>query len=571
MPDLQLSQIKPDFDYFKAAIRTYLSQSTTWGNIVDSPVADSVIDVLASIATMDSLKILRAAQETNIKTALAPSTVYALAAEQGIRLSRKTPGKCQATLYNNGTEIVTITPYSTFEYAGIFFFNRNVITVAPGLSLAVELYEGQVITNATYGLGEDHASFVTKESGFVVSDTDVSVYINGSPISRITDPIWITGSTPAFQDRTLPDGRALVQFGTDTIGTKPGVNDVVNIIYVVTKGKDGNSLDVMGKAITCASNASITGVINTTLSGGDTHTSALKLKNLPVPTFGSLSTAVSKSQYIATILSYPGIVDATAISQREANPYALEWMNLVKVVLLTGSTWTPTQKAAFKSYIEDRCGYTTRIELAEPEQLLVNVAINAYCYAWANLSQVKSDIEAAIETLLEARPGIIGYDVYRSDLVAAITNSNSGIQYIDLVNPSFDVIVTNKSMDAPSYAVSAGTGTLAAGTYSYAVVADVGLGDSPPTNYATVTVLANSSSVVLAWTPVPGAQGYKVYGRSSLFGVGLLTTTGPTITSFTDFGTDPIGVAPPAQSELPIKYPKLGSMNVTVNYSRRSR
>ncbi len=570
MPDLQLSTIKTDFDYFKTRIQQYLSSNAAWGNIVGSPVADAAIDVLASIATLDSLKIIRATQETSRQTALSANTIYAIASEQGLRLTRKTPAKCVVQLSNTDSTYKIIPAYSTFEYAGTYFFNRDNITINSSSSLAVTLYEGQVITNTSYGLGEDYSAFVTPENAFVVSDTDVTVEINGTAIKRLTDGLWVAGSVPAFQDTTLPDGRALVQFGNSYNGYKPSAQDVVVIKYVITKGLDGNSIDILGKKVNYVDDVLVSGVVQTTLTGGASQASALKYKNLPTPAFGTFSTAVTRSQYVSTALEYPGVIDAFTVSQREANPFALAWMNLVKVYLLTDTTWTSSEKTTFIKYLEDRSGYTTRLILDTPDEQVVNVAANVSCYTWANLAQVKTDVETAITSLLESRAGIIGYDIYRSDIANTIRQANSGIEFFDVVSPNFDVVVKNKQLDAPTYLVSPGTGVLPAGTYYYSVTADVGLGQVSPANYATVDVTSTGSSVALAWSPVAGALGYTVYGRTEL-GQGVLFTAGPSTYAFTDDGSAAVGAAPPAQSELPVKYPKLGTLDIVVNYSSRSR
>ena len=570
MPNLQLSSTNLDFDYFKSAIKAYLSSTEAWGNVVNSPIADSAIDVLASIGTLDALKILRAAQESSRQTAMSTNTVYAIASEQGIRLTRKVPGSLIVALDNKSATDVVIDPYSVFESSGTFFFNRTTITIPAGLTAYVTLYEGNVITNTSYGLGEDYSSFATPESDFTVSDTDVVVSINGTIIPRITDGIWTASGLPGFQDITLHDGRAFIQFGNSYCGSRPSASDVVTIKYAVTSGLDGNSIDVLAKKITLMTNDAVTGIASTSISGGAAQTSALFYKNLPIPTFGTFSSAVTKSQYIATALSYPGVVDAYTVSQREANPTALAWMNLVKVYLITSTTWSASEKTAFIKYMEERCGYTTRIYIGTPTAVPVSLKINVSCYSWASPSTVKAEVTAALTTLFAPRPGIIGYDIYRSDISEAIRTSSDGVAFFDLVSPLSDIIVSNKSVDAPTYTVNSSSGVLTAGTYYYAVTADVGLGSVAPANFSAVSVSNPGSSIALAWTPIPGAVSYTVYGRSDS-SPSVLAVLGPTTLGFVDDGSWVLGAAAPAQSELPTRYVTLGNLDISVTPSTRNR
>jgi len=570
MSNLQLSTINPDFDTIKAQIRGYLSAQDSWKNTVDSPVADSFIDVLASIATLDQVKIIRAVQERFQETAQSTRSIYSIADASGVRLTRKTPAECIATLTSIATTSTIIPPYSTFEYSGIFFFNREPITLPPGIPTAVTLHQGQVVVNQSPGLGEDYATFVTPESEFTVSDTDVSLVINSTSIGRVTDGIWTLAGAPGFQDRTLPDGRAVIIFGNALVGSKPVATDTVYITYVVTLGLDANSLDVTNKVITLVTDSNITGVINTPMNSGRNQDSPIWYKNLSAPNFGTFNSAVTKTQYISTALQYPGVVDAVTFSQRESNPYALAWMNTVKISLLTSSTWTQTQKAAFISYMENRASYTTKIVLETPAARLVDINASIFCYSWANVSQVKTDVETAVQKLFELRSGILGYDFYRSDIAQAIKGANSGIEYFDLASPLSDLIVSNKKVDTPSYIVTANGGNLAAGVYYYGISVDVGLGASSPSNYAIINVPSNNSSITITWPAVAGAMEYVVYGRTELSQGRIVGLDGST-TTFTDTGSMPIGTPAPTSSESSTQYIKLNNLSISASYSTRAR
>ncbi len=77
--------------------------------------------------------------------------------------------------------------------------------------------------------------------------------------------------------------------------------------------------------------------------------------------------------------------------------------------------------------------------------------------------------------------------------------------------------------------LSAGTGTLAAGTYYYRVTATSTTGETLP-SAETSFALSASGGVNIAWTQVPGAVNYNIYGRSS--GAELLISSVPNGTLF---------------------------------------
>lgn len=570
MSNLQLSTLNPDFDSIKAQIRSYLINQDSWKNMTDSPVADSFIDVLASIAVLDQVKILRATQERFQETAQSTGSIYSIADASGVRLTRKTPSECIASITSVATSSVILPPYSTFEYSGTFFFNRESIILPPGISTAVTLYQGQVIVNQSSGLGEDYATFVSPEAEFSVSDTDVSVVINTTKIGRVTDGIWTLANTPGFQDRTLPDGRLVVIFGNSLVGSKPASVDTVYITYVVTLGLSANTLDVTGKVITLVTDPSITGSITTPLYNGRDQDSPIWYKNLSAPNFGTFSSAVTKTQYVSTALQYPEVIDAVTTSQRESNPYALAWMNTVRISLLTAKDWTQLEKAAFIKYMEDRSSYTTKILLETPTSRLLDITASVFCYTWANLSQVKTDVETAIQKLFELRSGILGYDFYRSDIAQVIKSANSGIEYFEISAPLSDLIVSNKRVDTPTYIVTPNSGGLAIGTYYYGISVDVGLGSSSPSNYAIVNVTSNNSSITLSWPAVAGAMEYDIYGRTETNQGKLITLSGNS-TTFRDDGSGPVGLPAPVSNESATQYIKLNSTDISASYSTRVR
>ena len=100
------------------------------------------------------------------------------------------------------------------------------------------------------------------------------------------------------------------------------------------------------------------------------------------------------------------------------------------------------------------------------------------------------------------------------------------------------------------------TGTLVAGTYTYAVTAVNAQGETIASATAQITLSA-TGGVTVSWTAVPGATGYKVYGRVA-GSLGLIgSVTAPTLT-FTDSGSVTPGAASPTTNTTgTLTYPVL--------------
>ena len=96
------------------------------------------------------------------------------------------------------------------------------------------------------------------------------------------------------------------------------------------------------------------------------------------------------------------------------------------------------------------------------------------------------------------------------------------------------VIGAGTQIAAPAIpTLSSTTGTLAAATYSYAVTAYNAEGETTASPSASITLSA-AGGVIVNWTAVAGATGYRVYGRSGT--LGMLADVGNVLT-YTDSGS----------------------------------
>lgn len=144
-------------------------------------------------------------------------------------------------------------------------------------------------------------------------------------------------------------------------------------------------------------------------------------------------------------------------------------------------------------------------------------------------------------------------------------NSNTGIEYVDIPEPTEDFLVSGKPMSKPVATVVSG-GSLPAGIYSYAIYAQDSAGYTRPANYVTVTVSTNGSSVTLTWDPYPHATNYFVVGRYGAQGViGSTASTMFTDTGVTAPSTNPL----PTLASYPVMYNTIGSITISSKYSDR--
>jgi hypothetical protein len=105
---------------------------------------------------------------------------------------------------------------------------------------------------------------------------------------------------------------------------------------------------------------------------------------------------------------------------------------------------------------------------------------------------------------------------------------------------------------APTVAVVSTGGTLAAATYAYKVTAISAIGETLPSTASSTIVATGTTNVMnVSWAAVPGARGYKIYGRVTGGGFGLIATLGASTLTFSDTGT----VTPVAATLPPVATP----------------
>jgi hypothetical protein len=103
-------------------------------------------------------------------------------------------------------------------------------------------------------------------------------------------------------------------------------------------------------------------------------------------------------------------------------------------------------------------------------------------------------------------------------------------------------------------------GTLSAGTYYYRVVAVDGVGTSLASAETSKVTTGSTSTVTVNWTAVPGATGYKVYGRTTGAELYMATVSLNSTTTWTDTGSvTPSGALPTANTTGVVTAPTINA------------
>lgn len=573
--NIQLSNIKPDYETIFQQLQADLATKDTWKDgFFQSSTGNTLTSHIAAVGAFSQYAIASALEEATLESAKNDSSVYAWAIGQGVRIARKSAGQCSVDLKINPVYSVptVVPPYTQFiAQGGILLYNKESFLIPANTAVFTTfLYQGEVITRTLSGTGEDFQVFISPEQGFVVADDDVVVKRNNDPIDVVTNKLWERkGLTKeAVWDRTLKTGQLFLLFGNNLYGSKPTANDTITVQYVVTKGLLGNEVSAVGKKIATAFDPSILGAITSAINGGGNQTDAYTLKKTAPILWGAFESVVTGSQYRSLpVGQYPGVIDIKTFAQRELSTSDLRYMNLVKLVLLTASPWSPSQYAAFEKWYTARSIYSTRFFFEEPVNTLVDIKAEISCDDSADLLAVRAKVAAALAELFRPRFKILGTNFYKSDIIDTIYAADSSVRFIRLFTPATDVFAGVSPPSSLSSAFVPG-GSLPAGIYEYGVSSTNALGETQirPTSITTTA----TGSIKLDWTAALNTVNYRLYGRSgSLFN--LITVLPPTTTTFTDTGSivPNVAVTYTSVDTSRIHYSSLGALDLTMLYTSR--
>jgi len=563
-----------DISDFIESFQTHLNNVDVWRGTLTTMTSQTLVELVAAAGTFMEGRNIRAMEDAFAETAQSDSAIRSITQMQGLRMTRKLPSGMTVEITSTTTQ--TLNPMTQFMIGGQYYFNREQLFFTAGVPLSLTLFQGRVVAFGMSGLGSPRQTFMSDADEFGVSDQDVRVFVNGTLIEKSFGTLWNFKGLPAYADLTTSDGRLLVVFGSELYGYTPLISDTIIIQYALTEGADGSNQTLVNKPVTVDGHAEITGRSTSNPTGGGDEQPIQTYKNLASGAFGTYSSAVTPSQYRATVGSYPGIIDSVTQAQRDINPMALEWMNVMRVSALTTTPWTQAQRQVYINYLQKVTMYAPRFVWQDPIPVYRDITVTVHCFNTAVLTKVQADCEAQIRKLFAPRAGLLMTNFYGYDLENSCRIAGRGaVSFVTVQEPTDPMIVTTPPSAVAEFEIINGVGTLTPLMYAYGVsVVNAEGEEGPPANWVfpqITNIMGSANSVALTWRPLESAAQYKVYGRKA-GEIGLLATfNAGDVLEFLDDGTIVPGAPPPGLADVPIRYNAIRSLTVYVQYAERQQ
>lgn len=437
MPSLNYANY--DFDTLKQQLRDILKVKNPVWDSYESSTVTTLIELFCYVAELQMYYIERQAQETYIETAQKRSSLINLAKLLNYQPARNISavGTLRFYLSSAHTKNIYIPKFTSVSNSdGTKFITLDELTLYAGsTSVSGQGAQGQLIE--TEVVSDGSSGFEVNISDTLVENSRVFVYVDDVLWTKVSSFVESTTTDLHYRIIQNTDNTISVVFGDGTYGKKPPSSSIVKVQHIRSNGVDGNIYstniittlddtiyDIDGDIQTVS-------VTNSTtfLGGSDAETNDQLRYNAP-RVFATGDRAVTKSDYISILGTYPSIATSNVWGENEETPPNSDYFNKVRICLLL-QNWI-TASADFKQeisdFLEGKAQITVQYEFVDPTIINLEAVVDAWVQSDNSLSTVEAAIKAELDDLFELGTIKIGTSVRYSDIVRAI-DEVAGVDY----------------------------------------------------------------------------------------------------------------------------------------------
>jgi hypothetical protein len=448
MANVLLSTIQPDFDDLRLQLQLLLDQYPSWRDRLVSSTGQMLLDFVAGVGAYDQFSIERALQETFLDTAVTDSAVYTIARQLGVRVKRRVSARTKAILTNPTPGLAYTRPaWSTFRINERTYFNPAPIVISAAQATAeADLYEGTESEEPFVGNGAAFQILIAGSPDFSAADQFVRLTVNGVEWTKTQRGLWRAGlNAPVFYEATTQDGQVEIKFGNGYYGQIPGANSDIRVKTYKTVGADANDFTV-GLEVKCSSDPALKGVTGSSVYAGEEVDSLDDYRYLVPRLYAAGDRCVTRDDWKAVILTYPGVVDCAVVGERELGPGNVAFQNVVGIALITAPTVTRDAAwlAAFYTWLEDYQIFRVKILTVPEVQINQNLHFNLIINKRFSSAEAQNAVNNAARAFFAPKIGTIGKSFYLSDLYDAIMALDE-VVHVTIATPAANIAVDYKS------------------------------------------------------------------------------------------------------------------------------
>lgn len=422
-----------DFDTALVQLQTKLEALGGWKDRVKSATGQIFLRLLAYIIDMDGFKIDRRAEEGYRDFARLRSSVVAIASNLGYTPRRKVGAVCTLR-FSTATPPVTIPSGTVCQSSGGVKFVTTEQGTITGAYVDLPAKQGDPKSSTQASAGTPALTISIPSAGAdveAVEDSSLVVKVDGTAWTKVVSFVGQLGSAEVYTV-VRKASSLLVGFGDDKNGKIPPLGDDIDVEWLETLGSGGNvptegAIDSISPAIPGVSVENLDAA-----QGGEDEEGIEEIRDNMSQVFATGDRAVTRADYRALLLAYPGVAKAEAYGEQEALPSppnpAYAWIVELIVVPTGGGTLTRTQEEQILAYLETKKVITSSLRFAPPSYVPVDIIVHAVHTEEYDAATVKAAIEAALDEAVNFTDVDLGEALRYGDLVQAV-EAVEGVRY----------------------------------------------------------------------------------------------------------------------------------------------
>lgn len=336
-----------------------------------------------------------------------------------------------------------------------------VIDPVIGETVSFNVIEGTSIGAATpFGIpigksdGTPFQVFEIPHDNVLVTPNDIRVYVNGVEWNRIDSVFESDSSAQNFLALVNKDNRVQILFGDGLLGAIPVSGANISAKYFVSAGTSGNIqggggllyndiLTELTARLLPAESTDLNFVLSTNPVGGEGPEDIDAIRFRAPINLRALHRAVTKSDYVALALSYPGVGKAAVLF----NCGKFVYVYVVPESGPASDADTLALRSAVKDFLDERRMITTQVQVLNPITISLEIVVSIYVSRGFNASEVDLRVKDNLERFFSSDNQEIGQDLHPSDISSIIENTE-GVSYSYVESVTHDIRIINQFSDS---------------------------------------------------------------------------------------------------------------------------
>jgi hypothetical protein len=457
--DNPLSYVDPDFDAIVQGLVDRLKVKNSWKDTYESSTGQMLIEFAAYVGNLVLFNLQRRAEECHISTAQNLSSVINIVKLLNYSPKRKTSsvGTLRFTLSGILDKIVYIPKYTKCQTADgtIFLTNEHVAILVGNTFVDALAVQGDLVTLNYISDGTLDQRLIINdifvENSASATNPTLRVYVGGEEWTKVSSFILSENASKHYRVEVDLDSTVNIIFGNNVKGKIPPSGSQVVVTYVKSDGIDGNvyQTDMVTTLNSTIRNendevVSTISVTNTTsFLGGDEAEDIEEIRYEAPRVFSTGERAVTKSDFIAILENYAGVVVANVWGELEVAELAgttadLNSLNKIYISLLLQEWILPSDafKTTLSTYLRTLSMLAVKYEFVDPAIIYIIPVIDLTVASGFSLSETQDEVSTELLACFALGDTTkLGEMIKYSNVLSRIDNLDS----VSHLNMHFDI------------------------------------------------------------------------------------------------------------------------------------